>query len=72
MSNENIYTPIFFSPEDAILPPTYLYIKQHSVTKLKYYGKTTQDPCKYNGSGTYWKNHLKVHNKQFVETLWVS
>lgn len=55
------------------ITPTYLYIKQHSITGLKYFGKTTkQDPIKYLGSGTYWKNHIKKHGKQYVETLWVS
>ena len=53
--------------------PTRLYIKQHSITKKKYFGKTsTQDPIKYLGSGTYWQKHIKKHGKQFVETLWVS
>lgn len=40
---------------------TYLYIKTHKQTGLKYFGKTTQDPIKYQGSGTYWKRHLKIH-----------
>lgn len=34
---------------------------------LKYFGKTTRDPFKYNGSGKYWKRHLKKHG-QDVET----
>ena len=51
--------------------PTYLYIKQHSITKKCYFGKTSKkDPYKYLGSGTYWKAHLRVHGKQYVETLW--
>ena len=55
------------------ITPTYLYIKQHSVTKLKYFGKTTQaDPIKYLGSGTQWRRHIKKHGKQFVETIWLS
>ena len=42
--------------------PTYLYIKTHNITGLKYFGKTTnKDPYKYKGSGTYWKRHLKKH-----------
>jgi hypothetical protein len=49
---------------------TYLYIKQHSITGLKYFGKTTKkDPYKYLGSGTYWKNHIKKHGKEHVITL---
>lgn len=51
--------------------PTYLYIKQHSVTGLKYFGKTTKpDPIKYLGSGKYWKSHIKKHGKEHVVTLW--
>jgi len=46
----------------------FLYIKQHKITGLKYFGKTTRDPYKYYGSGKYWKRHLKTHGK-FVETL---
>jgi len=31
--------------------PVWLYIKEHNVTKLKYFGKTTTaDPIKYKGS----------------------
>lgn len=42
--------------------PTYLYIKTHNTTGLKYFGKTTkEDPYKYMGSGKYWCRHLKVH-----------
>lgn len=62
MTSKTIYT----------IAPTYLYIKQHSVTGLKYFGKTIQDPYKYLGSGTRWTNHIKKHGKQFVETIWLS
>ena len=41
--------------------PTYLYIKTHNITGLKYFGKTVQDPFKYKGSGTRWLNHIKKH-----------
>jgi hypothetical protein len=42
--------------------PTYLYIKIHNKTGLKYFGKTiSKYPEKYKGSGTYWKRHLKVY-----------
>lgn len=48
----------------------YLYIKQHSVTKLLYFGFTKQnDPYKYNGSGKYWKPHIKKHGREHVVTL---
>ena len=52
--------------------PTVLYIKQHSVTGLKYFGKTTQDPLKYNGSGKHWAPHIKKHGRKYVINLWVS
>lgn len=39
----------------------YLYVKTHRVTGLKYLGKTIRDPYTYNGSGLYWKRHLKEH-----------
>lgn len=39
----------------------YLYIKTHNQTGLRYFGKTTQDPFKYKGSGKYWKRHLEKH-----------
>lgn len=41
--------------------PTYLYIKTHNITGLKYFGKTTNDPHKYLGSGKRWRAHLRVH-----------
>ena len=63
MTSTSIYTAI---------DPTYLYIKQHSVTKKKYYGKTTRDPYTYNGSGKHWSRHIKKHGKEHIVTLWVS
>lgn len=51
--------------------PTYLYIKQHSITGKLYFGKTVRkDIVKYEGSGTHWKSHYKVHGKEHIETLW--
>jgi len=52
--------------------PTYLYIKQHSLTGKLYFGKTYSKigPEKYTGSGTHWKNHIKKHGKEHVVTLW--
>ena len=41
----------------------YLLVKTHNKTGLKYLCQTTRDPHKYNGSGIYWKRHLKVHGK---------
>ena len=52
-----------------IIKPTWLYIKQHTVTGLKYFGKTTRNPRKYKGSGKRWVNHLSVHGN-LVETIW--
>ncbi len=53
------------------MKPTYLYIKKHSVTGLKYFGKTyKKDPEKYLGSGKYWKKHIKKHGEEFVTTIW--
>jgi hypothetical protein len=49
--------------------PTFLYIKQHSQTGLLYLGKTVRDPLTYQGSGTYWKRHIKEHGNK-IETLW--
>ena len=49
---------------------TWLMIKQHKVTGLKYFCKTSRyDPVKYLGSGTYWTRHLEEHGSE-VETLW--
>lgn len=50
--------------------PIYLYIKQHELTGLKYFGRTTKNPYKYNGSGKYWKRHVKKHGK-FINTIQV-
>lgn len=41
--------------------PTYLYIKTHNKTGLKYFGKTTNDPYHYYGSGKHWLAHLEKH-----------
>ncbi len=44
------------------MKPTYLYVKTHNDTGLKYFGKTTmKDPVKYAGSGVRWRRHLKVN-----------
>lgn len=68
MPSNDIYTS---ETKETILP-TRLYIKQHSITGLKYFGKTIRDPYTYLGSGTRWNNHIRKHGKEFVETLWVS
>lgn len=44
----------------------YLYVKTHLITGLKYLGQTSRkDPHRYNGSGKYWKSHLKKHGKLY-------
>ena len=51
--------------------PTYLMIKQHTITGLKYFCKTCKkDPLKYKGSGKYWISHITYHGKQYVKTIW--
>lgn len=53
--------------------PTYLYIKQHSVTGKLYFGKTTKSiegMLKYKGSGKHWVRHIKMHGMENVVTLW--
>lgn len=47
----------------------YLYVKQCSHCGLKYFGNTTRDPYKYNGSGKYWQRHVKTHGTKHIKTL---
>lgn len=50
--------------------PTWLIIKKHNVTGLKYFCKTiNKDPIKYKGSGTVWRRHLKTHGTD-ISTIW--
>jgi hypothetical protein len=54
-----------------IIQPTYLYIKRHLKTNLRYFGKTIKVPGtpefqKYFGSGKRWSNHLKIHGTNDV------
>jgi hypothetical protein len=54
----------------SIYYPTWLYIKQHPKTGLKYFGKTTRkDPSSYEGSGTHWQRHLNIHGREH-NTIW--
>jgi hypothetical protein len=46
----------------------HLYHKRHKITGLNYFGKTSQDPFSYGGSGRYWQDHLKIHGDD-VETI---
>lgn len=55
------------------MKPTRLYIKEHSVTGLRYFGKTSVELIEsYLGSGKYWGNHINKHGKDHVTTIWVS
>lgn len=48
----------------------YLYVKEHSVTGLKYFGKTgSKDPFKYPGSGVDWKKHIDFYGKELIRTI---
>ena len=48
----------------------YLYVKTHNKTGLKYLGKTkSKNPHRYQGSGVYWKNHLKVHGNDYITEI---
>ena len=48
----------------------YLYVKTHSITGLKYFGKTERkDPYKYPGSGVYWKRHLNKYGYLFTTEI---
>lgn len=50
--------------------PTWLMIKQHNQTGLKYFCKTVRkDPYTYYGSGLYWTRHLAAHGND-VTTTW--
>lgn len=56
-------------PSEVFIP-TFLYIKQHSITGKLYFGKTTQNPETYLDSGVYWTKHIKKHGKHYVINLW--
>jgi hypothetical protein len=66
----NIYDLTFTKETISNFKPTYLYVKRHKVTGLKYFGKTIKFPEKYLGSGTYWRRHLALHGNE-IETIWV-
>ena len=55
----------------SIYSPTWLYIKQHTVTGMLYFGKTSRTWSeKYKGSGKYWTSHINKHGREHVVTLW--
>lgn len=49
--------------------PVYLYVKTHDVTGLKYFGRTTEDPYRYSGSGAYWTRHLEEYGNRVTTTV---
>ena len=53
----------------AISMSTYLYVKTHNRTGLKYLGKTIQNPYKYKGSGVYWCRHLSKHGNDVTTEI---
>ena len=49
---------------------TYLYVKTHTISGLKYLGITQQsDPHKYRGSGKRWLNHLRKHGVTYTTEI---
>lgn len=55
--------------ERSISMTIYLYIKVHTKTGLKYFGKTTRNVNRYHGSGKHWQRHIKQHGSEYVKTL---
>lgn len=54
----------------AWVAPTWLMVKRHRITGMKYLCKTNyHDPYEYLGSGKYWRRHLRIHGET-VETIW--
>jgi hypothetical protein len=48
----------------------YLYVKQHTITGLKYFGVTSKrNPFKYKGSGKYWLRHIYKHGVNYIDTV---
>ena len=48
---------------------TYLYLKTHNKTGLKYLGKTVTDPYTYLGSGKLWRRHLAKHGNDITTKI---
>ena len=67
----NIYSPIEITEEiRRKFKPTRLYIKE--LAGIKYFGKTSNDPYLYSGSGKIWKDRIKKYGEHNIKTLWVS
>lgn len=69
MTSPDIYKRI---NDNAIakFKPTWLYVKQHSITGIMYFGKTTKVNKYYRGSGKDWLPHINEHGTEYVVTLW--
>ena len=66
----SIYNTKDLGDSQSNFSPTWLYIKQHNKTGLKYFGKTSgKNPKKYKGSGIRWNKHLKKYGND-VSTIW--
>ena len=50
--------------------PVFLYMKQHNITGLLYFGRTIKEPFKYNGSGSEWSRHLTEYGND-ISTIWL-
>lgn len=76
MSSDNIYSRIITSTESQCIKnykPTRLYIKEHTITGKRYFGKTVgNDLDTYLGSGNYWNDHINKHGREFVTNKWIS
>ena len=71
MTSTDIYSPIVISEQIVkSFKPCRLYIKE--LAGIKYFGKTSQNPYTYTGSGTIWKDRIKKYGKENIKTLWVS
>lgn len=49
--------------------PVHLYVKTHNETGLKYFGRTTEDPGTYAGSGTFWRNHVAEYGENVTTEI---
>lgn len=49
--------------------PTYLYVKKHNITGLKYFGKTVLNPFIYKGSGKIWRRHISKHGNDVTTEI---
>ena len=66
------YTINFELSVDFMVRPTRLYIKKHIKSGMYYFGKTINDPWKYQGSGSNWIKHTEEYGRCGVITCWVS